>query len=99
MLDAGGPGLVAGQSADVLALGLGEVAEDLVDAVLVEPVDQVGPVVVRHQVQQRGRLGRRHRLDDADLALGLDIAHHLGPGPVGQERERRVPLARRRDPR
>ena len=43
---AGGSGLVAGQAADILALGVGEVAEDVVGAVLVEPVDQVRPVVV-----------------------------------------------------
>ena len=55
---AGGSGLVAGQPADVLALGLGEVGKHDVDEVLVEPLDQVGPLVVRHEVQQLGRLGR-----------------------------------------
>ncbi len=87
---AGRPRLVAGQAADVVALGLGQVPEDLVGPVLVEPVDQVGPVVVRHQVEQARRLDRRHRLDEADLPLAADVAHHLGPGPVGQQPQRRV---------
>ena len=66
---AGGAGLVAGQPADILALGLGQEREHRVDHVLVEPVDQVGPLVVRHQVEQLGRLLGRHRLDEPDLAV------------------------------
>ena len=65
---AGGSGLIAGQPADVLALGLGEVGEDDVHEVLVEPVDQVGPLVVRHVVQELGAPPGRHGLDDPVLA-------------------------------
>jgi hypothetical protein len=47
----GGPRFVAGQLADVLTLGLREVPEDLIGPVVVEPVDQVGAVVVRHEMK------------------------------------------------
>ena len=67
---AGGAGLVAGQPADVLALGLGEVRQHRVEHVLVEAVDQVGALVVRHHVQQLGGLLGRHDLDELDLTAG-----------------------------
>ena len=53
---AGGAGLIAGQPADVFALGLGQERKHGVDDVFIEPVDQVGPFVVRHQVEQLGGL-------------------------------------------
>ena len=87
---AGGAGLVAGQPADVLALGLGQEREHRVDHVLVEPVDQVGPLVVRHHVEQLGGLLRRHRLDEADLAVGLEVAEDLGAIARGQDAEQGV---------
>ena len=87
---AGGPGLVAGQAADVVALGLGQVGQHLVDEVLVEPVDQVGALVVRHQVQQLGGLRRRHRLDDPVLAVGVEVAEDLGPVAGQQDAEEGV---------
>jgi hypothetical protein len=43
---AGGTGLVAGQSADILTLGLCQEGKHLVDDVLIEPLDQVGTLVV-----------------------------------------------------
>ncbi len=58
---AGGAGLVAGQTADVLALGLGQVRQHRVEHVLLEPVDQVGALVVRHHVEEFGRVLGRHR--------------------------------------
>ncbi len=87
---AGGPRVIAGQAADVVAFGLRQVPEDVVGVVVVEPVDQVRPVVVRHQVQERRRIAGRDPFDEPDLPLGPDVAHHLGPRPVGQEPQRRV---------
>ena len=87
---AGGAGLVAGQPADVLALGLGQVGKHGVDDVLVEPVDQVGPFVVRHEVEQFGRLLGRHGLDEPDLALGAEVAQDLGAVARQQDPEQGV---------
>ena len=52
---AGGAGLVAAQAADIFALGLGQERQDRVDDVLIEPVDQVGALVVRHQMRAARR--------------------------------------------
>ena len=87
---AGGPGLVARQPANVLAFGLGEVGEHDIDELLVEPVDQVGPFVVRHVVQQLGRLLGRHGLDDPVLALGAEVAQDLGAVARQQDPEQGV---------
>jgi len=89
---AGGSLFEAGEAADVLAFGLGEVAKDLIDAIFVEPVDEVSAVVVRHQVQERRGLDGGHRVDDADLPLGVDVAHDRRLEPVGEDGEDRVPL-------
>ena len=64
--------------------------------VLVEPVDQVGALVVRHQVQQLGGLRGRHRLDEPDLAVGVEVAEHLGAvaGRAARGRGRRPPRPR-----
>ena len=87
---AGGAGLVAGQPADILALGLGQEREHRVDHVLVEPVDQVGALVVRHQVEQLGRLLGRHRLDEPDLAVVVEVAEDLGAVARRQDAEQGV---------
>jgi hypothetical protein len=91
---AGSPGLVTGQAADVLAFGLRQVGQDVVDMLLVEPLDQVGPFVVRHHVEQAGCLARRHRPDDPDLAVGVEIAEHLRPQPVREQTNDAIALAR-----
>ena len=87
---AGGAGLVAGQAADILALGLGQEREHRVDHVLVEPVDQVGALVVRHQVEQFGGLLGRHRLDEPSLAVFVQVAQDLGAIARGQDPEEGV---------
>ena len=50
-------------------------------------------LVVRHHVEQRGRLGRGHRPDNPHLALGVEVAEDLGPEPRWEQVEDRVPLA------
>ena len=87
---AGGAGLVAGQPADILALGLGQERQHRVDHVLVEPVDQVGPLVVRHQVEKLGRLLGRHRLDEPDLAVVVEVAEDLGAVAGRQDPEQGI---------
>ena len=78
---AGGSGLVAGQPADVFALGLGEVGEHDVHEILVEPVDQVGPLVVRHEVQELGGL-------DGEAWPRRSGSGCPGPGSSGPRRDR-----------
>ena len=87
---AGGSGLIARQPANVLAFGLGEVGEHDIDELLVEAVDQVSPFVVRHVVQQFGRLLGRHGLDDPVLALGAEVAQDLGAVARQQDPEQGV---------
>ena len=87
---AGGPRLVARQPADVVAFGLGEVGQHDVHELLVEPLHQVGPLVVRHVVQELGRLGVGHGLDDPVLALGVQVAEDLGPIPRQEDAEEGV---------
>ena len=87
---AGGSGLVAGQPANIVALGLGEVGKHDIDEVFIEPVDQVGPFVVRHVVQQFGRLLRWHGLDEPILAFGIQIAQDLGAVARQQDPEQRI---------
>ncbi len=87
---AGGAGLVAGQPADIFALGLGQEREHRVDHVLAEPVDQVGALVVRHQVEQFGRLFGGHRLDEPELAVFIQVAEHIGAIAGRQDAEEGV---------
>ena len=89
---AGGARLVAGQAADILALGLGQERKHRVDDVFVEPVDQVGTLVVRHQVEQLGGLLGRHRLDEPDLAVVVEVAEDLGAVAGGRIVEERVAI-------
>ena len=80
------PGSIAGQPADVFALGLGQERKHRVDHVLAKAGDQVGTLVVRHQVEELGRLFGRHRLDEAELAVVVEVAEDIGA------------IARRQDP-
>ena len=95
---AGGAGLIAAQAADIFALGLGEEGEHRVDDVFVEPVDQVGALVVRHQVEQLGGVLGRHRLDELRLAIFLEVAQDLGAVAGGQHVEDGVGILRCRGP-
>ena len=87
---AGGAGLIAGQAADILALGLGQERQHRVDHVFIEPVHQVGTLVVRHQMQQLGGVLGRHRLDELGLPVLFEVAQNLGAVARGQDVEDRV---------
>ncbi len=75
---AGRPRLVAGEPADVFALSLSEEWKDRVDDILVETIDQVGAFVVRHQVEEIGRLFWGHGSDQPDLPRTIEIVQDLG---------------------
>ncbi len=82
-----GAGLITAQAADILALGLGQEGEHRVDDVFVEAVDQVGTLVVRHQMKQlRGVLGG-HRLDELLLAIFFEVVQDRGAVARGQDVE------------
>ena len=71
---AGRPRFITGEAADVFALGVGQAAENGLDSILVELIDEVRAVVVRHQSQQFGRFRRVDSFDDPPLFLDRQIA-------------------------
>ena len=85
-----GAGLIAGQPADIFALGLRQERKDRVDHVFTQPVDQVGTLVVRHQVEEFSRLFRRHRLDKAELAVFVQVTEDVSAIAGRQDPEKGV---------
>ena len=60
--------------------------------VLVEPVDQVGRSSCDIRWSSSAASWRRHHLDEPDLAVGVEVAEHLGPVARGQDAEEGVAL-------
>src|SRR5262249_43883032 len=73
--------LVAGKATDILALSLRQKREYGINDLLVEAADQIGSLVVRHQVEEFGRVLGGHGRDQVGLAIVVQIGKDLGAIP------------------